>query len=150
VVAAVANLVFFTSPISATESLPIKTALSTESADGYTQAELDIEMLSALEVRTKEIMQSKIKEAVSYYGNKNYKPNFTTTSTYMFAGKYKLAVINLEAVPYARARVIYGIKGRELLKILCMRNDGTSGNVPISYGPCADKIKSVFGVGFSS
>lgn len=121
----------------------IQLVVSSQDAEGIDQSRLDLTFLKSLEVYTAERVEIKAKEYLASIGQPDAPVLITSESTYVYAGSMKLAVIRLrDAV--SRQVFIAGIVGNELKRVACIRR--TDQDIPISYGPCAEKIYETFGV----
>lgn len=123
----------------------IQTLVSSQDAEGVTQQQMDLDFLRNLEVYTVQRATAKTNEKLAAAGHPDMKVRFTSEATYVESGPIKLALIRLSATG-ARSIFIAGIVGRELKRVLCWRESEES--IPVASGPCADKIREVFGVSF--
>jgi hypothetical protein len=68
----------------------------------------------------------------------------SSEAVYVESRGTKLAVIRLSPGDGSRVVYVAGIVGRELKRVACARTSLAA--IPITYGPCADKIAEVFAV----
>ena len=116
-----------------------------QDADGVTQDNFNLHFLQSIEIYTKEKVKEKAEAYLQSQGS-NKKIDFQSTSVYVKAQHMKLAIVRLSASGSSQVH-IYGIKGKELLRVMCMSQNNSS--IPISYGRCGDKIREVFKVDLS-
>lgn len=121
----------------------IRTLVSSQDAEGVTQAQMDLDFLKNLETYTVERARIKAKEHLASAGYPNASVRYTSEATYVESGRVKLALIRMSSQG-ARQIFIAGIVGRELKRILCLRESEEP--IPVASGACADKIREVFGV----
>lgn len=128
---------------SATANASIRTLVSSQDAEGVTQEQLDLDALKNLESYTVQRATIKAKEHLASAGYPNSEVHYTSEAIYVESGSMKLAVIRLKARG-TRQVLIVGIVGEELKRVLCQREAEEA--IPLSYGPCSEKIREVFGV----
>jgi hypothetical protein len=116
---------------------------SSETADGYTQKDMDPRFLKVIEDATVNSVKEKTFKHLNRRGLKNPKINILSESIYFEQDNKKLAVIRLY-IETSNQVWIYGFKGKELIRIACVRQ--TSEKIPLSYGKCGEKIREVFGI----
>lgn len=121
----------------------IRIVVSSQDAEGATQRDFDLEFLKNLEAYVVERTKVKAAEYLASQGIKET-VELTSEATYVESGPVKLAVIRMRDRYGSTQIVLSGIVGAEFKRIGCIGEPGTT--VPISYGPCADKIKEIFGV----
>ena len=129
----------------ASPSPAIRTLVSSQDAEGVTQDQMNLDFLKNLEAYTVQRVTAKTNENLAASGHPNLKAQFSSEATYVEGGPTKLALIRLSTTG-ARQIFIAGIVGRELKRVLCLRESEEA--IPVASGPCADKIKEVFGVSF--
>jgi len=120
----------------------IRLVVSSQDAGGTTQDQLDLTFLKNLEAYTVARTKTKMKEYFASIGQPNIPINITSEAIYVQAGSIKLAIIRLKDAG-SRQVIITGIVGKELKRVGCIRE--TAQDIPVSYGPCADKIEETFG-----
>ena len=118
-------------------------AISSESADGYKQNDMDSRFLKIIEEATVASVKEKTTKHLISQGFKNPKINILSESIYFEQDNKKLGVVRLY-IENSNQLWIFGIKGTELIRIACVRQ--TSEKIQISYGKCGDKIREVFGI----
>lgn len=123
----------------------IRTLVSSQDAEGVTQDQMDLNFLKNLEAYTVERATVKANEHLAAAGYPNASVHYTSEATYVESGTMKLALIRMNAQG-ARQIFIAGIVGKELKRVLCLRESEEA--IPVASGPCADKIREVFGVSF--
>lgn len=121
----------------------IRTLVSSQDAEGLTQAQLDLNFLKNLEAHTVERATIKAKEHLAAAGYPNSSVQYISEATYIESSTMKLALIRMSAQGI-RQIFIAGIVGPELKRVLCQRESEEA--IPVTSGVCADKIKEVFGV----
>lgn len=136
----------FSTSIFAVENNEILVFTGSESSDGVTENDFDMQMLSAIELQTKTKVKEKMIAYLSSEGFKEPKFNVNSSSVYVNAQGMKLAVVKLRIESTNQVH-IYGIRGGELLRVACVRK--TKETIPISYGKCGDAIKKIYGVDIS-
>ncbi|MEO8600351.1 MAG: hypothetical protein ABI656_11035, partial [bacterium] len=119
----------------------IRTFVSSQDAESVTQKNLDIDFLKNLEAYTVGRVKTKIRELPN-----SPKIDITSEATYVESGPMKLAIIRLRGSDSSNQVFVLGIMGKELKRVICIRN--STETIPVSYGVCADKIKEVFGTKF--
>ncbi len=127
-----------------TVSQEIRVVVSSQDAEGVTKEQMDLNFLKNLETYTVERVKIKTKEVLASRGYPNAVINITSEAIYVESGGAKLAVIRLKNSDGSVQIFIAGIVGKELKRVLCVRNSAEA--IPISYGPCGERIKEVFGV----
>lgn len=119
----------------------IRVLVASQDAEGVTQAQLNLVFLKNLEAHAVIRIKAILKE-----NGVIAQPEITSEASYVESGPYKLAVIRLRSSDGSRAVFVNGIIGKELKRIACIRN--STEQIPVTLGPCGDKVKEVFGVGF--
>ena len=127
----------------ASSTSAIRTLVSSQDAEGVTQAQFDLAFLKNLESYTIQRATIKAKERLTSLGYPNASVQYRSEATYVESGSMKLALIRI-STEGTRQIFIVGIVGRELKRILCLRASEES--IPVTSGACADKIREVFGV----
>jgi len=125
----------------------IRTVVSSQEAEGVTQAQMDVDFLKNLETYMVERATIKAKESLAAAGYPNLSVEYKSEATYVESGPMKLAIIRM-STQGTRQIFITGIIGRELKRVLCLRESEAA--IPVTNGACADKIKEVFGVSLGS
>lgn len=120
--------------------------IGSEDAEGVTQYDFSLELLQAIELRTKNKIKEKAEAYLKSQGIKGQKIDVQTSSVYVQVQHMKLAVVRVSASGSSQVH-IFGIRGKELLRVVCVNQTGVS--IPISYGKCGDKIKEVYRVDIS-
>lgn len=117
----------------------IKTLVSSQSSDGVTTDNFDVNFLNNLESYTAARLNQKLLENAS---TKNLKVN--TSATYVGTGLQKLAIIRVTTNGDDTNQVlVFGIVKNELVKVICTRESNIQ--IPITSGVCGNKISEVFG-----
>ena len=133
-------------PSYAADSSEITVLTGSQTADGMTQDDLNMEMLAAIELTTKNKLKEKMVDVMIADGIKQPKFEVNASSVYVTVQGLKLAVVKLK-IENTNQVFIYGIKGDELLRVGCLSL--TKKTIPISYGKCGEAIKKVYGVDIS-
>jgi hypothetical protein len=120
-----------------------------EDAEGVTQKDFDLSTLKVLENRTLDQLKTKMQNYLRSQGEKSIVSKLTSESNYIELGKFKLAVVRIKAQAVNQV-FVFGIKGQELKRVACARTTKFEESIPLSYGPCGEKIQEVFGVGLGS
>jgi hypothetical protein len=123
----------------------IQTAISSQDTDGITRKDMTPEFLTNLVNYTRQQLEIKTQAYLEANGIRNKKVIVKAEGVYVEAGGQKLAVIRVsDQFDMSRTVIINGILGKEFKRVLCTRP--TKVSIPISYGPCAEKIQEAFGV----
>ena len=133
-------------PSHAADRNEITVFTSSQTSDGMTQDDLNMEMLTAIELTTTNKFKEKMVDIMIADGIKQPKFEINASSVYVTVQGLKLAVVKLK-IESTNQVFIYGIKGDELLRVLCISQ--TKKTIPISYGKCGEAIKKVYGVDVS-
>lgn len=133
-----------------TQLPPIMVMAGSEDAEGVTQADFDLNVLKLLENRTLEQLKVKMQEYLRAQGQSADVPKLQAESNYVEVGKQKLAVVRIKNPQAVNQLFVFGIKGRELRRVACIRTTKLEESIPLSYGPCGEKIREVFGVAVGS
>lgn len=128
----------------ARSSAVIRTVSSSQDAEGVTQDQMSIDFLHNFESYAVERIKVKAEDYLASIGRPNDQVNLSSEATYVLSGAVKLAVIRISDAG-SRQVLIAGIVGKELRRVICVRDSVE--DIPLSYGPCAEKVKEVFGVG---
>ncbi|HPR07472.1 MAG: hypothetical protein H6944_09835 [Zoogloeaceae bacterium] len=126
------------------ESILVVSAV--EDAEGATQSDFTLPMLKALEGRTVELFVSKTEEALQAQGSVAKLPKLRVNSHYVEARGLRLAVVRIRGGQGINNVSLYGIVGRELRRVVCVRTAEYEKSIPLFYGPCGQMIKKVYGV----
>jgi hypothetical protein len=132
------------------QSPPIVVMAGSEDAEGVTQADFDLNALKLLENRTLEQLRVKMQDYLRAQGQSLAVPKLQAESNYVEVGKQKLAVVRIKSPQTVNQLFVFGIKGKELRRVVCVRTTKLEESVPLSYGPCGEKIREVFGVAVGS
>jgi len=120
---------------------------ASEDAEGGTQADLTPQMLKALEKRTIESVEAKTRAHMKSTGQSTSTlPKFRSESHYVEIGGMKLAVVRIKVPKIANQVFLFGIKGSELRRVVCIRTAMLEENIPIFSGPCGEKVKETYGI----
>jgi hypothetical protein len=126
----------------------IRVFTSSQDSEGITQAQWDQTFLRNLESHTRERIAQKAKEYLAASGQPNASVSLESQAVYVESGNSKLAVIRIQGNDGSNQALIHGIVGNQLKRVVCVRN--SSEQIPVSYGPCGEKVKEVFGVNLSA
>jgi hypothetical protein len=114
-----------------------------EDAEGITQVDFNLELLQAIELKTKNKIKEKAEAYLNSQGFKGQKIDFQSSSVYVQIQNMKLAVVRVVSSGSNQVH-IFGIRGKELLRVACVTQSSTT--IPLSYGKCGEKIKDVYKV----
>lgn len=123
---------------------PIRVVVSSQDAEGVTARDMDINFLRRLEQHTVDSIKDKVKKGRAAQGYSGPELELTPESVFVEAGSNKLAVIRLRGSDNSFSVFLLGIVGNELRKIVC--TSAYPEPIPITHGPCGEKVKEVFGV----
>jgi hypothetical protein len=127
---------------------PIRALVSSQDAEGVTQAQMNLAFLKKFESYIVErITIKKTRESLAAAGYPDASVHFTSEATYVESGRTKLAFIRMSG-QHSRSIVVAGIVGPELKRVLCIRESDVP--IPVTRGACRDKIHEVFGVWLGS
>lgn len=131
------------------EALPALIVVSAiESADGYTQAAFNIQLLKEFERKTATSVETKMRAYLKSQGDSTHLPNIKSETHYAQAGEMKIAIIRLKAKDTVNQVFTFGIVGEELRRVICSRTKNINEPISLFYGPCGEKIREVYGVSF--
>lgn len=125
---------------------PVVATITTQSAEGFTDADLDQTSLKNIETWIVDTMIKKGKSSYAElgYDSNDFNPKVDANSVYLTVKGKKLAVIKINMDNSVRSVTIMGIKGTELHRVTCIRN--SNHDIPVWSGECGKKIQEVFGV----
>ena len=128
---------------------PVKAVETIQSAQGATEADLDLAFLNELENWIVKTMHQKGRDNYAAMGftSENFKSKIVANSTYVVADGKKLAFIKINFDNSVRMVTIIGIQGAELHRVACLRN--SNHDIPVWSGECGSKVKEVFHVSIS-
>lgn len=125
----------------------IQVILASQDADGITQDRMDMVFLKNLEAWTVERFKLRAGEFFASQGRPDAPlADITSEATYVETGPTKLAVIRLRSSAGSSqvfGLFVTGVVGTQLKRVACVRN--SPGTIPLSYGPCGEKVTEVFG-----
>jgi hypothetical protein len=130
----------------------IRVVASSQDAEGITAANLDLAVLKNLEAYTVERTRLKTRESLASQGQDDANLDLVSEANYVESGTAKVAVIRMRwsdrsnKKDIANQVLIAGVVGAELKRVACVRE--TPESIPVSYGPCAEKVQEVFGIKF--
>jgi hypothetical protein len=131
----------------AAESPDVQVVVTTQDAQGITQASFDQAFLKMTESWIVERTRVKAKEYLISIGKGTQEVKLISEATYIEKGAKKLMLVRISSPNGAPSSItVIGVIGQEVKRVLCARE--TVGPIPISYGPCGNKITEVFGVKF--
>lgn len=130
---------------SGSQSLPpaIRVVVASQDAQGVTARDMDINFLHRLEQHTVESIKEKVRKGRAAQGYSGPDIELTPESVFVEAGANNLAVIRLHGSDNSFSVFVLGIVGNELKKVVCTRSYPEP--IPITSGPCGEKVKEVFG-----
>jgi len=130
---------------SAVSPSDIQVIVSSQDAEGATQQDLDLAFLKNFESYSIERIKQLTKNHLASTGSQAVDVALTAESNYIEVNGIKLALIRVRAADSTFNQImVLGIVGNEIKRIGCIRNAAEA--VPVSYGPCGEKIHAVFGV----
>jgi hypothetical protein len=132
--------------VSASDLPPIMVLSSSEDASGTTQDDLTMPMLAWIERRTVEQVKAKSQAYLNAHGQNVQLPKLNSEAHYVTVGKTKLAVVRVTAPQIANIVFIHGLRAAEFHRVACVRTRNIDESIPLFYGPCAERIRQVFGV----
>lgn len=124
---------------------PIRVIVSSQDAEGVTSNQMDIPFLRRLEQHTITSIKEKVRKSRAAKGYSGPDLELQAESVFVEAGSNKLAVVRLRGSDNSFSVFLVGIVGNELRKIACTRPHPDP--IPITSGPCSEKVKEVFGAG---
>lgn len=123
----------------------IQTAMSSQDPSGMSREDMTIAFLRNLETYTRVELDKKNKAYLEAHGKRNMKIELKVDGIYLEAGGQKLAIIKVsDQTDTSRSVFVTGFAQNELRRVACFR--ASREPIPISYGPCGDKIQEAFGV----
>jgi hypothetical protein len=128
---------------------PTVSAMSaSQPSDGITVADMDQGFLFRYQEYAKEIFLAKLRQRIEAMG-KRLPADFDVPaeSFYLVANGTKLAVTRFNVSNVSNSVELLGIVGNKMHRVGCVHQ--SSEKVPLSYGPCAVKLREVFGVELS-
>jgi hypothetical protein len=133
-------------PTSSDKRTPVIAAITTQTSEGITDANLDQAALKNIEGWLIKTMLEKAKIHYAESGNdpKDFNPRVNARSVYMTVDGKKLAVIKIDFDNAVRSANIMGIRGNEFVRVSCIRT--SNDDILIFSGECGNKIKEAFGV----
>lgn len=127
------------------QEIVVLSALS--DAEGLGQGDMNLDLLKYFEKITVSKLRAKIDSYLKSQGDRTEVPALIAESTYVEAKGKKLAVIRIRSkAEGVNSMFVYGINGSELGRVACTRVRNLGESIPLSYGPCGDKVREVFGV----
>lgn len=121
----------------------IRVIASSQDAQGVTVRDMDSNFLHRLEQHTVESIKDKVRKGRAAQGYSGPDIELNPESVFVEAGANKLAVIRLRGSDNSFSVFLLGIVGSELRKVVCTRTNPDP--IPITSGPCGEKVKDVFG-----
>ena len=130
--------------ISVAAAQSTKVIASNQHSDGIKQRDMDQGFLYRFQEYEKEIFLANLRQQIEAMG-KRLPANFDvpTETFYITAGSRKLATIRFK-VSGANSIQLLGIIGNNMHRVICFNQ--SEEKVSLFYGPCANKLKEVFGV----
>lgn len=125
-----------------------KVIVSTQSAEGLTNESFNYEVLEKIEKYMVDRMSVLTKQVYEKNGDFKSKSNITAESVLLKANGKNISVTRLKDNGINYGAVIHGVVGNELIRILCLSNNGEEAKV--SYGECSTEIFNAFGVKLDS
>ena len=141
------------SPIASQQSLTaasnnsqVQTVVVREDAGGYTNNDLTPETMKLIEneLVKRTILRGQEHMVSQGFAPKDISPDMVQSSSWVMDAEGKRFGIVEMLAGMARIKAIVSIEGTQFVRVSCV--DPTGKNVPISTGPCADKIHEVFGI----
>lgn len=120
----------------------VKVLVSRQSADGITESQFDQTFLDNLTSWTVERTEANSRKHLDAANAEANEPKLTGEAVYLERYGHKLAIVRLRLGTITPMATIVGIKGAELVRVLCTTS--APENVAITSGPCDAKLKEVF------
>lgn len=133
--------------ITSTTAADGKTRISVyiSDADGMTQKDFNLELLSAWKIGMVMKIKLKIRESDATPGIPDTGSRVSSQARYVRSGKMKLAFLRYSISPGSTTGVIIsGIMRDKLKRVECVRETGEM--ISITEGACAEKIAELYGV----
>lgn len=134
----------FVVPVTAETGAEVRAFVSTQDAEGVTQADFDIDFLQQTEAYMLEATRVKADEYLASIGKSAIKSKLTSQATYMEVDTKKLMIIRISDEAGVTSVTVAGVVGNEFKRVTCVKK--SPGAPPVLYGPCGQKISSTFGV----
>ena len=129
----------------AAETPDMQVLVKSQAAQGVTQASFDQAFLKMTESWIAERTRVRAKEYLASIGKGSEEVTLTSEATYLEKGATKLMLIRITGSNGASPSItVIGVVGKEIKRVLCARS--SPGPIPISYGPCGQKISEVFDI----
>jgi hypothetical protein len=123
----------------------IQTAVSSQDPDGMGRKDLTMAFLRNLEAYTRTELSKKYQAYLEAQGIHDRHIALKIDGTYLETRGQKLAIIKVsDESDTSRSIFVTGFVGKELRRVTCIR--ASKEPIPISYGPCGEKINEAFGV----
>lgn len=129
-------------------SAEIRVMTSAQDSEGITELQWDQKFLSNLESYSRERITHLAKQYLARNGQPNATVVLESQAVYVESDNHKLAVIRIRGSDGSNQALIHGIVGDQLKRVLCVRK--STEQIPITYGPCGEKLKEVFGLSLST
>lgn len=117
---------------------------STQSSDGATEADLTPQFANALEKHGVSRIASTLEATAKQAGVSMPPAQIHSESTVVQSQGKKLVIVRYEIGSTARAVEVIGISGANAYRVMCTREALDA--IPLTTGPCAQKVKEVHGV----
>lgn len=108
-----------------------------------TPQHFNVEFLKYYEKDVVDSITQKVKAGRAARGQDAKDYSISAEAVYVYSGPIRLAVVRLTDSDTAKQVLITGIVGAELRRIACVRASPEA--IPITSGPCGEKIAEVFG-----
>jgi len=122
---------------------PLQVVVSTQDAEGATREDLGPAFLRNFEEYTVERMTTRTQEIFKQRGLPG-KVTFSAESNFVELDGVKLAVVRLRGPEGSTSVTVASIVGAELTRVSCVGAGPEP--IPITFGPCGDKVREVFGI----
>lgn len=125
---------------------PVYAAFTSQSAEGYTEADFDDDALARLEAWVINTIKAKMRVEFAEQGLDlaGMDDRIEADSTYLTVQGKKLAIIKASLGGAVRAVTLLGIDGDQIHRVTCIRK--SNHDIRLWSGPCAEEIHKAFGV----
>jgi hypothetical protein len=128
----------------------MKIIVSTAESQGFGVEKMDADLLKKFEVRIAEELKNEVQKNLvkngfneNYISSKDDEIKFEMSSDYLQKRSTKLGLVRANN-KYVESVFLFGVQGSQLVTITCLQY--SQGGISITEGPCAKKIKEIFGI----
>ncbi len=131
---------------SATETTStVRVMVSSQDAEGLTHEQMDQTFLDNYETYTRLRVAELSQEALATRGYDNDYGDLESGALFVESDGKKLAVVRLRFRDLTNTLVVAGIVNGQFTRVSCVGEK----RIPVSYGPCGDRVEEVFSVNLS-